>query len=56
MILPYDAFDFHFFKIDQGDIFASPVLGVITGAIFWAFSIHLEQMWITTMDLPIVPN
>jgi hypothetical protein len=56
MILPYEAFDFHFFKIDQGDIFASPVLGLIAGAIYWALFFHLEQMWITTMYLPVVRN
>jgi hypothetical protein len=56
MILPYKAFDFHFFKIDQGDIFASPSFGLITEAIYLASSFHLEQMWITTIYLPAVHN
>jgi hypothetical protein len=51
MILPVEAFDVHFFKIDQGDIFASPVLGLITETMYLAFSFHLEQKWITKMYL-----
>jgi hypothetical protein len=49
MILPYDAFDFHFFKIDQEDIFASPVLELVTEAFYSAFSFHLEEIRITKM-------
>jgi hypothetical protein len=34
MILAVESFDFHFFEIDQGDIFASPVTRLITEAIY----------------------
>jgi hypothetical protein len=43
MILAVESFDFHFFEIDQGDIFASPVIRLIAEAISLALSFHLEQ-------------
>jgi hypothetical protein len=43
MILRFEAIDYHFFKIDQRDIFASPVPGLITGTIYWTFFFLLEK-------------
>ena len=40
MILPFEAFDFHLFKI-QRDSLGSPALWVITRTIKWAHFFHL---------------
>ena len=43
MILPSNAFNFHFIQMSQGDSLISPVIQLNTGAVRTTFSSLLEE-------------